>query len=112
MIISQDKPNIYVLRTVSAIVVHAVGITVQSKTVNKTPTLGLSCEAIKEPRIIWSPVSCPDGIYVKLLLVANPNKIVRRNVPINYVLEGVIHYLIVPHAAGPGAAQNVMTVLA
>ena len=66
---SQCKPKVGVLCTVSPSDVQ--GWTTLSKTVHKTPNLGLSCELIKEPRIIWSFVPCSGAIYIKLLIVVN-----------------------------------------
>ena len=68
---SQDKPKIGVLCTVSPSVVQ--GWTRLSKTVHKTPTLGLSCELIEKLSIIWSLVPWPGVTYLQLLSVVNLN---------------------------------------
>ena len=49
---SQDKPKDGVLCTV--LDRHVQPWTTLGETVHKTPTLGLYCEVIKQPRNIWS----------------------------------------------------------
>ena len=60
LISSQDKPKVGVLCTVLDRVVQPW--TSLGETVHKMPTLGVHCELIKEPRLIWSFVPWSDGI--------------------------------------------------
>ena len=71
LISSQDKPKVGVLCTVLDRVVQPW--TSLGETVHKTPTLGLHCELIKEPRIIWSFVPWSDGISLHTLLMVKQN---------------------------------------
>ena len=68
-ITSQHMPKVGDLCTVLATVV--LGGTTLPETVHKTATLGLSCEVITEPRLIWSFVPCSDSKYLQLSLVLN-----------------------------------------
>ena len=91
LITSHGKPKVGVLCTVLDMVVQPW--TSLGETVHKMPTLGLHCELIKEPRIIWSFVPWSDGIYLQLLLVVNQNT--------KQFFLGIS-----PYAVGPGLYQS------
>ena len=68
---SHGKPKVGVLCTVFDRVVQPW--TSLGQTVHKTPTLGLLCELIIEPIIIWYFVPWSDGISLHPLLMVNQN---------------------------------------
>ena len=71
LISSQEKPKVGVLCTVFDR--HVQPWTTLAETVHKTPTLGLYCKVIKQPRNIWSFVPRSDGIFLHTLLMVTLN---------------------------------------